>query len=546
MARRLKGSPRPAPSPRVWAAIAIAALIGAVTFVIWWSTSPAGHDKQTTAVPPAAQPAAAPPKVEYALPRGGSLTGSLPTGTDPKDAIALLTGAPLFRVNRSTDQVEPWLAESSATSSDNLRYTIKLRPNVQRADGSPLVAADVASWLTAHPPSAGVITPAFRAVDALTLEMSLPSPFAPALRLLDSAAVPDCGPFVLKQQTPAGRLTFARNPHYWRPAPDGKPLPYLDSLVLEARAARPDQLDFNENIRPSDYRALRNADEAGKLRLYDLGPGLDADALWLNLWAPAAKPAVDAKPWLRNAAFRQAMSAAIDRRRFCDTVFAGMCDPLAGPVTPGSATWFMPDLPAAYDPNLARTTLAGLNLQDRNRDQMLDDEQGRPVRFTVLVPTGVDTIARGAEYLRDGLKKIGIAVVVLPLDPARLHSRWEKGDYEAIYDRIPVPDTDPALNLEFWLSSGRRHMWNPRQQKPATDWEKQIDQLLLKQASSSNRVDRVQLFADAQRVFAGHLPALYFGTPYIYVATSMRVLNARPSNQRPAMLWNADVLAAGR
>jgi ABC-type transport system substrate-binding protein len=66
---------------------------------------------------------------------------------------------------------------------------------------------------------------------------------------------------------------------------------------------------------------------------------------------------------------------------------------------------------------------------------------------------------------------------------------------------------------------------------------------MMKQASTFDRVDRVQLFADVQRVFAEHIPAIYFGAPYVYVATSMRVLNAKPSRVRPALLSNADVLA---
>jgi ABC-type transport system substrate-binding protein len=68
--------------------------------------------------------------------------------------------------------------------------------------------------------------------------------------------------------------------------------------------------------------------------------------------------------------------------------------------------------------------------------------------------------------------------------------------------------------------------------------------MMLKQAATFDRVERVQLFADVQRVFDGQLPAIYFGAPYVYVATSMRVLNAKPSRQRPALLRNADELAA--
>ena len=41
------------------------------------------------------------------------------------------------------------------------------------------------------------------------------------------------GPFVLTQYEPGQRLTFARNPHYWRKDAAGRQLPYLDRLTLE-------------------------------------------------------------------------------------------------------------------------------------------------------------------------------------------------------------------------------------------------------------------------------------------------------------------------
>ncbi len=52
-------------------------------------------------------------------------------------ATERLTGAPLVRVNRSTDELEPWLAESWIPSADNLIYTVKLRPGLTSADGVP-------------------------------------------------------------------------------------------------------------------------------------------------------------------------------------------------------------------------------------------------------------------------------------------------------------------------------------------------------------------------------------------------------------------------
>ncbi len=127
--RRKLARPRPsAPSPRVYAAFAIAAIIGVATFLIWWLTSDArgrrnadaARSAETASAP--VQTGPAPSKealIEAALPRGGSLTGS----TDAMPLAAeQLTGATLVRVNRSTDELEPWLAESWTASAGSTLY----------------------------------------------------------------------------------------------------------------------------------------------------------------------------------------------------------------------------------------------------------------------------------------------------------------------------------------------------------------------------------------------------------------------------------------
>ena len=104
-------------------AFAIAAIIGAAVFLIWWLTSDARlrRNRDVDRAEAASAPAAPPPSreaiIESALPRGGALTGS--TDVMPL-AAGRLTGAPLVRGNRSTGQAEPGLAQSRAGSGDHL------------------------------------------------------------------------------------------------------------------------------------------------------------------------------------------------------------------------------------------------------------------------------------------------------------------------------------------------------------------------------------------------------------------------------------------
>ena len=316
----------------------------------------------------------------------------------------------------------------------------------------------------------------------------------------------------------------------------------MPDMNIELRRLLDGELDFSESeIDADDYATLRGAEKQGRVRLYNLGPRFDADALWFNVAGPAAQT----KRWLAQDDFRLAISSAVDRRAYCGAVFPGGCDPSAGPITTGNRRWFMADLPAGeHDGERARGMLAALGLLDRNGDGILDDNAGRPVRFTILVRRGRTPAERGAAFLGDELRKVGVGVDAIALDPGAIVARWQKRDYEAIFDRIAAQDTDPALNMDFWLSSGGTHAWNPSQATPATEWERQIDELMQKQVRTVDRVERLQLFAQVQRIFAQHMPAIYFGAPYIYVATSPRVLNASPSRLRPALLWNAEALAA--
>lgn len=126
-----------------------------------------------------------------------------------------------------------------------------------------------------------------------------------------------------------------------------------------------------------------------------------------------------------------------------------------------------------------------------------------------------------------------------------MSSRFRKY-YDAIFHRLLFSGTDPAVSLDFRLSSGSSHVWNPNQTKPTTDWEKQIDELMHRQVATRDRSERVRLFREVQRVFSQHLPIIYFAAPRLYLATSTRLANTTPARLRPQLLWNPDTLAVNR
>lgn len=554
----------------------------------WWGT-------RSVAPGPGEQPTVEPPQ------RGGVLAASL--RSEPRSfnrlvsrdyatqLFTLLTQARLVRVNMATFELEPWLAESWTSSPDGLVHTLTLRDGLTWSDGAPFSSADVAftfaavfdakvnsvlaSSLEVDGDPLTVTTP-----DARTAVVTFPHPFGPGIRLLDNLTIlpkhkleaalaagtladawgtttppsefVGMGPFVLSQYEPGQRLTFARNPRYWRKDDRGIGLPYLDGLVLrivpdqnaELLGLQSGDLDLTQQqLRPDDYGPAREMERAGRLRMTEVGVSLDPDVFFFNL-RPAMWAKDPRRAWLFTDTFRKALNHAIDREAYANTVFLGAAVPVHGPVSPGNKNWFWPDLPRyAFDREKSSALLAELGLANRDADAFLEDAAGNEARFTLIHYKGNTAIERGAQVLKESFERVGVAMDLAPLEPGALIERMLGGNFEAIFFNYVASDPDPAMQRDFWLSSGSAHIWNISQKTPATDWEREMDSLVTRQAAAVDPAERVRLFRDVQRVFSEHLPAMYFAAPRLFVAVGPRVRNETPGVSRPQLLWSADTLA---
>ncbi|MEO7273176.1 MAG: ABC transporter substrate-binding protein, partial [Vicinamibacterales bacterium] len=214
------------------------------------------------------------------LARGGRVIGSMRSDASSydryvansaaTDLVTILTQAPLVRVNRATDELEPWLAERWTTSPDGLTHTLTLRA-MTFSDGVPFTSADVLFAFEAiyDPRVNSPLNSSLQidgqplrvsAPDAATVVVTFPAPFGPGLRILDNLpilpkhklaaalaggtlsehwtpgqpldTVAGLGPFMLSEHVSGERMEFVRNPHYFRRDAQGTPLPYLDGLTM--------------------------------------------------------------------------------------------------------------------------------------------------------------------------------------------------------------------------------------------------------------------------------------------------------------------------
>jgi len=508
--------------------------------------------------------------------------------------VSTLTQAKLVRVNQATQEAEPWLADSWTTSPDGRVVTLKLRPGVVFSDGHPFTADDVVFTFDAayDEQTHGGVGDSLRvngqklkvaAIDPQTVAITFPQPFAAGVQLLDNlpmlprhkleaalkggtlgsawslstplSEVVALGPFVVARYDPGQRVVFDRNPRYFRKAADGSALPYLDRITVdiipdqnaEMLRLEAGQLDvMTSEIAPEAYALLKRAADAGRVKLLDLGVGYNANALWFNL-KPGAIPDRDRARWLQRDELRRAISMGVNRQEIIDTVFLGAGVAVYGPETPSNKQWYWAGEPKTpYDPAGAKQLLASIGLVDRNSDGMLEDADNKPARFTLLTQKGRPDLERGANVIRDNLQKIGVIVDVAALDSGAVIEGFLSAKYEAVYFNPDKTALDPALNQDFWVSSGSAHMWNMNQKTPATEWERRIDELMARQTAASDPRERKVLYDEVQKIFAEHLPILYFAAPRIYVGVSSRLTNLTPAISKPQLLWSADTIAVAR
>lgn len=500
--------------------------------------------------------------------------------------VSRLLHTSLVRINHSTQQLEPSLAETWSFSDAGTRAALTLRSDARFSDGQPVTADDVVFSFAAvydERLDSGLAdglrvngTPLrVRAIDPHTVEIVYPAPYGPGLRPLHALpilpkhrleaalasgtlrdtwtlATPPgdivgAGPFVLTRYEPGVAMHFEPNPHAWQQGNDNATLPRLSQIELrllptldgEMLQLSSGELDVTTaDLRPEDLPEARRLAEQGALQVFELGVALNADVLWFNL-VPGAEATRD-RPWLGARALREAIAHAVDRDAFIDAVYQGAGAPVTSIITPGNVAWHAGDIePRAFATGQAAALLDGLGLVDRDGDGVREDGAGQPARFSVLVQQGHTSRQRAMTVVQEMLRAVGLQMDIVSLDANALLGRYGAGAYEAMYHVLPSTDTDPAGQGEFWLSSGTLHLWHPRQSSPATTWEAEIDRLFRSHLATVDVEERRALIHEAQRIFNRELPAIYFAAPRVHVAVSGRLTNVRPGLLAPQVLWNA-------
>lgn len=185
-----------------------------------------------------------------------------------------------------------------------------------------------------------------------------------------------------------------------------------------------------------------------------------------------------------------------------------------------------------------------MGIEKRNGDDVLTDADGNKIEFVLNVRIGYEAREKAAMLIASDLGKIGIHVILQPLEFNTLIAKLdETRDYESILMIYSFQFPDPADSLSLIKSSGFLTPWFPRQKTPSTDWEARLDYLMDAQMKTLDYTERRKYYNEVQEILAEQVPFIYTVTPIYYAAIRSDIGNIRPTALSfYRVTWNAEEL----
>lgn len=482
------------------------------------------------------------------------------------ETVRFLTGGVLLRMNRETQAIEPALAASWTVSPEGRVVTFRLRSGLRFSDGSGLGAQDVVATLkrildpaTAAPVAEEFLAPkevTAEAVDPLTVRVRLPKRIVSIGRVFDEIAIEPAGrpsegrvtagPFVVAEYSRGQILRLRRNAFYWKHDAAGGQLPYLAGVRLDVLANREqDQMRFvqgryqvMETLPAENFGVL---DKTIGTSLHDLGASLNTEQMWFNQAPGAPLPAWE-KGWFQSQGFRMAVSQAIHRADLVRIAYAGHATPANGFISPANAVWYdrqLQPIPPGTEGALRLLGKEGF----KQVKGVLVDREGHPVKFSILTNAGNRSREKMASLIQQDLAALGMQVNVVTLDfPALIERLMHTQEYEAALLGLSNVDPDPSSVMNVWLSSSPNHQWNPSEAKPATEWEAEIDRLMLAQAATTDLAARKRAVNRVQEIVYEQQPFIYLVYPNALCAVSPMLSGVELTVLQPGVVSNIDMM----
>ena len=405
--------------------------------------------------------------------------------------------------------------------------------------------------------------PTVKKIDDRTIEFTTPEPFAPFLRVTglpilpahilresvrtkDSQGKPKFlsmwgidtpldqiivnGPYKLSSYATSQRVVFDRNPYYWRKDANGNPQPFIqrviwqivestDTALIQFRSGGLDAV----GVSPEYFSLLKRQEKRSDFTIYNGGPasGTTFISFNLNKGSRNGQPLVAPMKsrWFQKKEFRQAVAYAIDRQTMINNTFRGLGDMQDSPISVQSPYYLKPSeglITYNYNPEKAKQLLLAAGFKYNDRNQLLDAD-GNRVRFTLITNAGNKTREAMGAQIKQDLAKIGMQVDFNPVAWSALTDKLSNTlDWECHLLGF-TGGVEPNDGANIWSSKGGLHSFNqgpqegmsPIQGWQISDWEKEIDRLMIEGARELDDAKRKEIYAKYQNIVQEQLPLIH-------------------------------------
>ncbi len=330
---------------------------------------------------------------------------------------------------------------------------------------------------------------------------------------VDPKTIPSMGRWYIASYVSAQRIVLKRNPYYWDADSNNVSQPYPDEQILqivgdmntdyllfkqgklETYTPRPEEADAVVNAQGTDYTVFNAEGSMGA-------------PFWSFNENPKNKDSSYYR-WFTKKEFRQAMSCIVNRERIITQTYRGLGEPKYD-FFPSANPYYNPaiTLKYRYDPERAVALLKQAGIT-RGSDGKMRDETGAAVEFDLSVPS-VNTVTNDiAQIITDECAGIGITVNVRQVDFQKLVEMLTSTfDWQSVIMSLGA-NAFPSQGSNVWPSKGNLHLWYPMQEKPATDWEAQIDHLYNEGCYTIDRSQAEKIWDKYQSLILEQCPLIY-------------------------------------
>lgn len=255
-------------------------------------------------------------------------------------------------------------------------------------------------------------------------------------------------------------------------------------------------------------------------------PGLDYNFIQFNLRDPNDRSR--AHPVFGDRAMRRALTLAVDRGPTVRNVYDTLASLAVGPTVRAYPTTDSALRQIPYAPGEARRILDSLGWKDANGDGVRERD-GRPLRFTLSVPSSSKARMSMAVLVQDQLKRVGVKLDIDRLEFASFIDRETRRDFDAAFGSWHA-EASPGGIRQTWGSAGSRGGGSNYGSYENRVFDAQVDSALKSTTATARRT----WFTAAYRTIIDDAPAIWMAEPHRVMALHRRIEARR---MRPDAWW---------